>query len=262
MNNKNNILITGGAGHVGCVLVPKLLKEGYQVRVLDIMWFGDEGLDEVKNNKNLKIMKGDIRDKATLKKSLKDIDIVIHLAAISNDPCAELDPNLTIETNYKATFNLVKLAKKQGIKRFIYASTSSVYGIKKDPQVTEDLKLEPLTIYSKTKADAEKVIQKENSRDFVTVIIRPATVCGYSPRMRLDLVVNILSSHAIMNRKIKVFGGKQKRPNIHIEDMTDLYLLMTKLPKDKIAGKIFNAGFENYSVSKLAQIVKKVICNY
>ena len=254
-----NILVTGGAGYVGSVLVPKLLKRGHRVTVLDIMWFGNQGLKTVKHHPNLKIVKGDIRDKNILKEALKDIDAVIHLAAVSNDPCGNLDPRLTKEINFEASHQLVKLAKKIGIKRFVYASSSSVYGVKSEPQVTEDLPLTPLTIYSKTKVWAEKAILKENSPDFTTVILRPATVCGYSPRMRLDLVVNILASHAIMNRKIIVFGGEQKRPNIHIDDMTDAYIAMLNFPKAKISGEIFNVGFENHPVKKLAKMVKDVV---
>ena len=252
------VLVTGGAGYVGSVLVPKLLEKEHKVTVLDKMMFGRMGLDGISNS-NLEIIEGDIRDINLVKNATKDIDSVIHLAAISNDPCSELDHNLTKEVNYDATVNLVKAAKKNGVKRFINVSTSSVYGIKEEPNVTEDLKLEPLTIYSKAKAWGEKAVKECNDDNFTTVNIRPATACGYSPRMRLDLVVNILTSHAIMNRKIIVFGGEQKRPNIHVDDITDLYILMLELPKEKIAGEEFNAGFENHTVMKLAEMVKDVV---
>jgi nucleoside-diphosphate-sugar epimerase len=253
-----NILVTGGAGYVGSILVPKLLDKNYQVTVLDKMWFGSHGIDYIKND-NLKIIKGDTRDKSLVDKISKNIDTVIHLAAVSNDPCSELDHNLTKEVNYDATVNLVQTAKKNGVQRFINISTASVYGIKDDPDVTEDLPLEPLTIYSKTKADAEIKIKECNNENFTTINLRPSTACGYSPRMRLDLVVNILSSHAIMNRKIIVFGGKQKRPNIHIQDITDLYLMMIDFPKEKVGGEAFNIAFENHTVMDLAEMIRDII---
>jgi len=252
------ILVTGGAGYVGSILVPKLLNKNYKVTVLDKMWFGSQGIDYIKND-DLKIIKGDTRDKTLINKITKNIDTVIHLAAISNDPCSELDHNLTKEVNYEATVNLVQTAKKNGVQRFINISTASVYGIKDDPNVTEDLSLEPLTIYSKTKSDAEQKVKECNNHKITTVNLRPSTACGYSPRMRLDLVVNILTSHAIMNRKILVFGGSQKRPNIHIQDITDLYLMMVDYPKEKIAGEAFNLAFENHTVMGLAELVKRVI---
>jgi nucleoside-diphosphate-sugar epimerase len=253
-----NILVTGGAGYVGSILVPKLLDKNYEVRVIDKMWFGSRGIDYIKND-NLEIIKGDTRDKYLVDKITKNIDTVIHLAAVSNDPCSELDHNLTKEVNYDATVNLVQTAKKNGVQRFINISTASVYGIKDDLNVTEDLPLEPLTIYSKTKADAEQKIKECDDESFTTINLRPSTACGYSPRMRLDLVVNILSSHAIMNRKIIVFGGKQKRPNIHIQDITDLYLMMIDFPKEKVAGEAFNIAFENHTVMDLAEMIKDII---
>ncbi|HUW44059.1 MAG TPA: SDR family oxidoreductase, partial [Bacillota bacterium] len=240
---KEGVLVTGGAGYAGSVLVPKLLERGYNVRVLDLMMFGSQGLDPVKNR--CEIMEGDIRDSRLVEKCLEGVDSVIHLAAISNDPCSELDHELTKQVNYDATENLVNLAKEKKITRFIFASSSSVYGIKKEPNVTEDLFLEPLTIYSKTKAMAEEFIKKNSDDNFAAVNIRPATICGYSPRMRLDLAVNILTEHAINKGRITVFGGEQKRPNIHIEDITDYYADLLTVSKEKITGKSFNAGSEN-----------------
>ena len=242
------VLITGGAGYVGSILAPKLLKKNFRVIVLDTLFFTDIGLEKIKSNPQLQIIEGDIRNPQTLKNSLKGVDAVIHLASISNDPSSDLDPQLTIEVNFDATLNLIKIAKESGVQRFINASTSSVYGIKEAPNVTEDLPLEPLTIYSKTKADAEPFVLKANSPDFVTVNIRPATVCGYSPKMRLDLTVNILTMHALNKGKITVFGGNQKRPNIHIEDITDYYVQLLEMPEEKIAGKTFNAGYENFTI--------------
>lgn len=253
------VLITGGAGYVGSILTPKLLKKNYRVIVLDTLFFTNIGLENVKSNPQLQIIEGDIRDNQTLKNSLKEVDAVIHLASISNDPSSDLDPKLTIEVNFEATLNLIKIAKENGVQRFINASTSSVYGIKDTPNVTEDLKLEPLTIYSKTKADAEPFVLKANGDGFVTVNIRPATVCGYSPKMRLDLTVNILTMHALSKGKITVFGGDQKRPNIHIEDITDYYVQLLELPKEKIGGKTFNAGYENFTVIEIAKMVKDIV---
>lgn len=251
------IYITGGAGYVGAVLVPRLLDEGYSVTVLDLMIYGE---DVLKPHPQLTAIKGDIRDSALLKKTLPGHDAVIHLACISNDPSFELNPDLGRSINLDAFEPLVKISKEMaGIKRFIYASSSSVYGIKEEKDVHEGMLLEPLTDYSKFKADCEKVLTNYQSPDFTTVTIRPATVCGYSPRQRLDVVVNILTNLAYHKREITVFGGKQLRPNIHIADMVDAYLVLLRAPKEKIAGEIFNAGFENQTVLELAETVQRVI---
>lgn len=250
------IFITGGAGYVGAVLVPKLLKKGYEVTVLDLMIYGEDVLPK---HENLNAVKGDIRDTALLNKLIPGHDAVIHLACISNDPSFELNPDLGKSINLDPFEPLVKIAKDNGVKRFIYASSSSVYGIKGEPNVTEDMKLEPLTDYSIFKAECEKILKKYESNDFTAMTIRPATVCGYSPRLRLDLTVNILTNFAVNKGLIKVFGGDQKRPNIHIQDMTDLYCLLLELPAEKIQGKIFNAGYENFKVKEIAQMVKNVV---
>ena len=251
-----NIFITGGAGYVGSALVPRLLTEGYKVTVLDLMIYGQ---NVIKPHKNLKIIKGDIRDQNLIKKNVVNTDAVIHLACISNDPSFELNRKLGQDINFNAFEPLVKISKESGIKRFIYASSSSVYGIKKEKNVNEEMKLEPLTDYSKFKAECEKVLKKYQSSNFTTVTIRPATVCGFAPRQRLDLVVNILTNLAFHKRSITVFGGNQLRPNIHIDDMVEAYLLLLMTPNNKIAGKTFNAGFENFSVEKLSLDVKSVI---
>jgi nucleoside-diphosphate-sugar epimerase len=259
MAGTRKVFITGGAGYVGSVLVPKLLKKGHQVKVIDLYLFGDNVLDDVKDNPNLIQVKGDIRDKELLRRELQGYDTVIHLACISNDPSFELDPELGKSINYDAFIGLVDISKEIGIKNFIYASSSSVYGIKDEPNVTEDLPLEPLTDYSKYKALCEKVLQDTISDEFIFTIVRPATVCGYSPRLRLDLTVNILTNHAITNGAITVFGGEQKRPNLHIEDMTDLYAYLLELPGEKIHKKIYNVGYENYKVKDIAGMVRKII---
>lgn len=252
----NSIFITGGAGYVGAVLTPRLLSEGYHVTVLDLMLYGREVLKE---HPNLEIIKGDIRDVDLLARSIPGHDALIHLACISNDPSFELNPDLGRSINLDAFMPLVETSRSLGIERFIYASSSSVYGVKSEKDVHEDMSLEPLTDYSRFKADCEKILAEYQSEDFTTVTIRPATVCGYSPRQRLDVVVNILTNLAFHKREITVFGGRQLRPNIHIDDMADAYLALLRAPKDKIAGEIFNAGYENQTVLELAQMVKQVI---
>lgn len=252
----NDIFITGGAGYVGSILVPKLLAKGYNVSVIDLMIYGEDVLPD---HPNLKKIKGDIRDNELLAKVIPGHDVVIHLACISNDPSFELNPELGKEINLDAFEPMVKISVDAGVKRFIYASSSSVYGIKETPNVTEDMELEPLTDYSKFKAMCEDILAKYQSDDFTTVTIRPATVCGYSPRLRLDLVVNILTNLAINKGRITVFGGKQLRPNLHIEDMTDLYCYLLELPKEQVAGGVYNAGYENHPVGELADIVKEVV---
>ena len=252
------ILITGGAGYVGAVLTPYLLNKGHKITVIDLMIYGEEVLVK---NPNLRIIKGDIRDTSLLERELPNHDIVIHLACISNDPSFELNPKLGRSINLDAFTPLVEIAKKNLVKRFIYASTSSVYGIKKEIDVDETMSLEPLTDYSKYKVDCEVILKKYISEDFTPIIIRPATVCGYSPRQRLDVVVNILTNLAYHKRSVNVFGGKQLRPNIHIEDMAKAYEALIEAPKSKVSGEIFNAGYENRSVFDLANTVKKVIGN-
>ena len=255
----STVYVTGGGGYVGTALVPKLLKAGYRVRVLDLFMFGEGMLGRAANDPDLEIVKGDLRNIKLLKETIPGSDTVIHLACISNDPSFELDVKLGKSINYDAFLPLVDISKNSGVKRFIYASSSSVYGIKNEPEVTEDMPLEPLTDYSKYKAMCEEFLNNSATNDFTVTTIRPSTVCGYSPRMRLDLIVNILTNHAINNGKIKVFGGEQRRPNLHIEDMTDLYLFMLKQPDEKIQNKIYNVGCENYKVREIAGIVKDAL---
>ncbi len=253
------ILVTGGAGYVGARLVPALLKEGHFVRVLDLMLYGEDVFNDIENKDNLEVVKGDLRDLKAVSSSLDKIDTVIHLACISNDPSFELNPDLGKSINFDSFRPLVEAAKASGVDRFINASSSSVYGIKSESNVTEEASLEPLTDYSKFKAMCEEVLLEYASEDFTVVSVRPATVCGYSPRQRLDVIVNILTNHAVNNRKIKVFGGNQLRPNIHIDDMVDVYLLLLNADKNKIHKQTFNAGYENQTVMDLATMVKEVI---
>ena len=258
-NRIQSILVIGGGGYVGSALVPKLLRKGYRVTVFDLFLYGEHGLAEVRNNPYLRIVRGDIRDVALLRSVFKDINAVIHLACISNDPSFDLDPTLGKSINFDAFKPLVLSAKESSVRRFIYASTSSVYGVQELEEITEDAPLIPLTDYNKYKGLTEPILLAEKSDSFVPVIIRPATVCGYSPRMRLDLTVNILTNHAVNNGKITVFGGAQKRPNIHIDDMTDLYVRLLEFPEEKIVGKIYNAGTENATVSAIAERVRVVV---
>ena len=251
------VLITGGAGYVGSALTPRLLNAGYEVVVYDWMRFGTDFLP--KDNPKLTLVNGDIRDSAKFRVACKDVWAVIHLACISNDPSFELDEGLSKTINYDCFEPLVIAAKESGVQRFVYASTSSVYGISDAPDVTEDHPLVPITLYNKYKGMCEPLLFKHQSDDFTCVTIRPSTVCGYAPRLRLDLTVNILTNHAITNRKITVFGGEQMRPNLHVEDMCDLYELLLKLPKEKIGGQTFNAGYRNLKVNEIATVVRKVV---
>ena len=252
----DRVLVTGGAGYVGAVLVPKLIAAGYKVTVLDLYMYGEDVLKSSRGP-NLREVKGDIRDGEVVRQALDGCDAVIHLACISNDPSFELNPDLGRSINLDAFVPLVRAAKAANARRFIYASSSSVYGIKDGVEVTEDLSLEPLTDYSKFKAECEVLLEQERAPGFTTVTIRPATVCGYSPRQRLDVVVNILTNLGVHKGEVSVFGGAQLRPNIHIEDMTDAYLLLLQAPDKDVDGKIYNAGYENHSVMQLAEMVQR-----
>lgn len=255
-NQKWNVLVTGGAGYVGSVLVPRLLEAGHAVTVLDLYMYGDDVLAAVRGHPRLREIKGDIRNAETVVAALDGCDAVLHLACISNDPSYDLDPALGKSINHDAFRPLVRAAKAAGVKRFIYASSSSVYGVKSEPEVHEDLPLEPLTDYSKFKALCEHELLAERAPGFVVCAIRPSTVCGYAPRQRMDVVVNIFTNQAFHAGKIKVLGGTQKRPNIHIEDMARVYLHLLAQPDAAIDGKIWNAGDENHPILDLAGLVR------
>jgi len=258
---KWNVLVTGSAGYVGSALVPRLLAAGHRVTVLDLYLYGRDLFADLRRNANLIEVRGDLRDAGVVAKALSGCDAVIHLACISNDPSYDLDAALGKSINFDAFRPLARAARAAGVRRFIYASSSSVYGVKSEPQVTEDMALEPLTDYSKYKALCEKVLDEERRPGFVTCTIRPSTVCGYAPRLRLDLTVNILTNHAVNNGKITVFGGTQKRPNIHMDDMVDLYLFLLQCADERIDGQVFNAGYENFTVMEIADMVRDAVGN-
>jgi nucleoside-diphosphate-sugar epimerase len=238
------ILVTGGCGYVGTLLTRALLDKGHSVHVFDIMWFGNK----LEDHPALEVTNGDIRDIESV--PLEGVDVIIHLANVANDPCSDLNSKLNWEVNVLATKLLADKAIECGVSQFIYASSGSVYGFKEEPQVTEDLSLVPLSDYNKTKMISERVLLSYTDKILVQ-IVRPATVCGYSPRMRLDLSVNILTSQAFNNQKITVFGGDQTRPNIHIKDMIGVYLHF--LDKGEGIQGIYNAGFENISIMDIAE---------
>ncbi|WP_137045753.1 NAD(P)-dependent oxidoreductase [Pseudolabrys sp. FHR47] len=249
------VFITGGAGYVGHVLTPRLLARGYKVTVYDTLFFGAR----FPNDPNLRVIQGDIRDTEKLAAAVQGHDAVLHLACISNDASFELDENLSKTINYDCFEPMVLACKNAGVKRFVYASSSSVYGVSDSPNVTEEHPLVPLTLYNKYKGMCEPLLWKYNSDDFTTTVIRPATICGYSPRTRLDLSVNILTNHAVNKGTITVFGGAQMRPNLHVEDMVDAYELMLQAPHEKIHREIFNIGFQNHSIANIAEMAKKVV---
>lgn len=241
------LFVTGACGYKGSVLVPKLLQVGHEVIAFDIQWFGNYLLQQP----GLTVIRGDVRDTDGI--DLDGVDAIIHLSSVANDPCGDLDPQLTWEISCLATMRLVDRAIRKGVKRFIYASSGSVYGIKDEEQVMEDLELVPVSAYNKTKMCAERILLSY-ANDIVLQIVRPATVCGFSPRMRLDLSVNMLTMQALANHRITVFGGEQTRPNIHIDDVTDLYIFLLDNPQHT---GIFNAGFENISIMDIARKVSE-----
>jgi nucleoside-diphosphate-sugar epimerase len=252
------VLVIGGGGYCGSLLVPQLLQEGWEVTVFDILvWYGSDHLP--KENPKLRVIQGDVRDVAKVAEACAGHEYVLHLACISNDASFELDEKLSTSVNLESFEPVVMTAKKAGVKRFVFASSSSVYGVSDSPDVTEDHPLVPLTLYNKYKGMCEPLLLKHTDENFIGVIFRPATVCGFAPRQRLDLSVNILTNHAVNRRKITVFGGSQLRPNLHVQDYADLCKLLLTAPTEKISNQIFNCGFQNLSITDIAQLVKKVV---
>ena len=244
------ILVTGGCGYKGSVLIPELLQDGHKIVCIDTQWFGNS----LPNHPNLENIKQDVRYVENI--PFDNVEVVIHLANIANDPAVELNPTLSWEVNVLAGQQLADKAVRNNVKQFIFASSGSVYGIKDEPKVTEDLSLIPISVYNKTKMVAERVFLSY-SQEMKIHCIRPATVCGISPRMRLDVSVNMLSFQALKNGKITVFGGEQTRPNIHIKDMVNVYRHF--INNIDIESGCYNAGFENISILDIANMVKRNI---
>ena len=243
-----NILVTGGNGYKGTVLIPRLLKKGFKVRSIDTNWFGDY----LEDHPNLEKYNIDIRNLTI--DLFNDIDVVIHLANIANDPAVELNPLLSWEVNVLTSYKIAHFAKKSNVESIIFASSGSVYGLSDEERVTENAELVPISEYNKTKMIAERVFLSFKN-DMKIYCVRPATVCGVSPRMRLDVSVNILTYSALKNNLIKVFGGAQVRPNIHIDDICSVYEFF--IENAEIDSGCFNAGFENISILDIAKLVQK-----
>jgi len=258
------VLITGGFGYVGSRLTPHVLALGHQVRVIDRLLYTDSGLSALRNDPRLaaewngrfSFHEGDIRDMDTVREALKDIDVVIHLAAISNDPTGEIDELLTRQVNFDAVGMLVALARETGVRRFINTSSSSVFGTRDESEINESLEPVPITHYSKYKMLTEWLMVAASSRDFCTVNVRPATICGVSPRQRFDLTVNKLTADAITKRLITVHGGNQRRPNVGITDIINLYGKLVTVDAELINGRTFNFGFENLKVIEIAKLIQ------
>jgi len=253
------VLVTGGGGYIGSILVPRLLKEGYKVKVLDRFFFGKDTLSSVSQNKNLKLIQDDIRWFDP--KILKNVDVVMDLAALSNDPAGELNPKMTMDINHKGRARVAKLSKEAGVKRYILASSCSIYGFR-DRMLDEKSPINPLTTYAKANRNAEISAKKLSSDKFITTMLRFATVFGLSPRMRFDLAVNGMTLGFYKNKQIPIMrDGKQWRPFIHIKDVAEAYIKVIKAPSSKINGEIFNVGSErqNYQILQLAKEVAKAI---
>lgn len=245
---------------MGSALVPSLLRKGYRVKVFDTFWYGKDVFGDCNAHPGLIRIKEDIRRADALAQAMESVDTVIHLACISNDPSFELDPVLGKSINYDAFSSLLGISAEHGVKRFIYASSSSVYGVKSEPEVRENDEPEPLTDYSRFKLECEKILLDTASKDSMTrVILRPATMCGYAPRMRLDLTVNLLTIHALVNRRIKIFGGKQLRPHLNIRDIVRAYEVFLESPSEKVHCVPFNVGYQNCSVEETAIMIRNVL---
>lgn len=255
MSKKKTIMLIGGAGYVGVMLAKKLLKDGYKVKIFDIFIYKSD----LNSQKDIDLIIGDIRDLKLLERSLDEVDYVIHLACISNDPSFELNPMLGKSINFDPFESLIKVCIKKNIKRFVYASSSSVYGLSESHNVNEEHPMKPLTDYSKFKVECEKILEKYKNSNLIWTVIRPATVCGYSTRQRFDVVVNLLTNLAINKGEISVFGGDQLRPNVNINDMIKSYIAVLEASEDKIKFETFNVGYENLKVIEIAELVRETV---
>ncbi len=256
-NGFHSIVVTGGGGYVGSALVPTLLDRGYKVKVIDTFWYGHDVFGAYGSNPGLSCVQMDIRDARRLRNEVANCDALIHLACISNDPSVDLNPALGKSINYDAFGPLLDCADAQGVKRFIFASSASIYGVKDQDHVREDAEPAPLTDYARFKLACERDLLAHRGRgDMDRVMVRPAAVCGYARRLRLDLAVNILTANALVNRRIRVFGGGQRRPNINVNDMVRVYHALLDAPSAKIDRQAFNAGYQNNTVDEIAAIVK------
>jgi nucleoside-diphosphate-sugar epimerase len=253
------ILITGGAGYIGSVLTRKMLALGFEVVLLDAFFCTNSGIRTLRDQRSLKVIEGDIRDRARLKASLIGVDAVVHLAALANDPSAELDPELTRQINLDSYPVLLEEAIAAGVRRFINLSSIAVYGINYDNNVTEDDSLNPLTEYARCKAQSEAVVKEYNSEKFTTVSLRCGTVCGWSPRMRFDLCANTLAAYAISRKILTVWGGTQQRPQIHVDDVSHFIVALVDIPQAKIGGRVFNAAGYNTTVQEIAETIRAVL---
>ena len=259
-NGYRTVLVTGGVGYVGSSLVPALLEEGYIVKVIDLFWYGRKVFSQIEGHPKLKLVELDIRETGKLKDELAGQDAVIHLACISNDPSFDLAPALGTSINRDAFLPLLEAAVEQGVRRFIYASSSSIYGVQDQPDVVEETEPNPITDYSRFKLDCERMLLEYPAAGRTErVILRPATVCGFSPRLRLDVVVNLLTAHALANRKIRIFGGDQLRPNIHIRDMVRAYQAILNAATEQVDGQAFNVGYQNLTVAEIARLVRDTV---
>jgi nucleoside-diphosphate-sugar epimerase len=258
MNIQTKVLLIGGGGYVGVELQKLLSKSGYQVRVLDTFWYPNGRWNNFDGDfvKNIEYIKGDIRNRDIIREALNAVDACIHLACISNDPSYELNPNLARSINFEAFQLFIDEINKSSVKRIIYASSSSVYGVKMEEHVTEELSCNPLTDYSRYKVMCEDLALKKITEAKCLTIVRPSTVCGYSRRQRFDLVVNVLTLSALTNSVIRVDGGDQFRPNLHIEDMIQSYKFLLESEHETIDRKIYNIAGENLTVLDIAKKVQ------
>jgi nucleoside-diphosphate-sugar epimerase len=250
------VVVFGGGGYCGAVLVPQLAQSGFSVTVFDTFWYGQKHLQDLEN---VSLVTGDVRDIEAVKASIDGAQLVLHLACISNDSSFHLDEKLSTTVNYDSFSPVVKAAKNAGVRRFVFASSSSVYGVSDQPDVTEDHPLVPLTLYNKYKGLCEPLLLDELNDEFTGVVFRPATVCGYSERLRLDLSVNILTHHAYNRKRITVFGGDQLRPNLHIQDYSDLCRTLLQAESSLVNGEVFNCGYENMTIMQIASEVKTIV---